>query len=75
MNSAQQSAVIHSAKEIQRALRLLESQRRASRAYYLRHKEDIKQKSTNYWEHRREQINERRRAAYALSHPKPSELT
>ena len=65
------TAAIHSAKKVQRALKLLESQRRASRAYYLRHKEDIKQKSTSYWEQHREHINERRRAAYALAHPKP----
>ena len=74
MNTPLIATATHSAKEVQRAMRLLESQRRASRAYYLRHKEDIKQKSTTYWEQHREQINERRRAAYALTHPKP-ELT
>ena len=63
-----------SAVEIQRALRLLESQRRASRAYYIRHKDEIKQKSTTYWEQHKELINERRRTRYALAHPaKPRE--
>ena len=58
-------------KDIQRALRLLENQRRASKAYYERHKEDIKQKSTLYWELHKEAINERRRQRYALTHPPP----
>jgi hypothetical protein len=58
-----------SPQEIQRALRLLESQRRASKAYYERHKEDIKQKSTLYWEIHKDLINQRRRQRYALAHP------
>ena len=62
-----------SPQEIQRALRLLESQRRASKAYYERHKEDIKQKSTLYWELHKEAINERRRQRYALAHPPPAQ--
>ena len=62
--------------EVQRALRLLESQRRASRAYYTRHKDEIKQKSTTYWEQHKETINERRRNRYALAHPqqRPPEM-
>ena len=63
------TAVVPTTIEVQRALRLVESQRRASRAYYLRHKEDIKQKSTAYWEEHKELINERRRARYAMAHP------
>lgn len=68
--SAQAACVIPSTLEVQRALRLVESQRRASRAYYLRHKDDIKQKSTLYWEEHKELINQRRRARYAMAHPK-----
>ena len=64
------TSVVPSALEVQRALRLVESQRRASRAYYLRHKDGIKQKSTLYWEEHKELINERRRARYAMAHPK-----
>lgn len=63
------NAVLPSTVEVQRALRLLESQRRASRAYYMRHKDVIKQKSTTYWEQHKETINERRRNRYALTHP------
>ena len=55
-------------REIDRALRLVENQRRASRAYYLRHRDEIKQKSTLYWENHKEVINERRRQRYALTH-------
>ena len=56
-------------QEIQRALRLLENQRRASKAYYERHKDEIKEKSTLYWEANKDLINERRRKRYALAHP------
>jgi hypothetical protein len=59
------AAVVPTAREIERALRLLENQRRASRAYYIRHKDDIKTKSLNYWEQHKEAINERRRERYA----------
>jgi hypothetical protein len=42
------------AKTIARALKLLETQKKASKAYYLRHKEVVKAKSVAYWEeHRR----------------------
>jgi len=58
-------------KDIERALRLLDCQRRASKAYYERHKENIKQKSTLYWEEHKDLINERRRQRYALTHPPP----
>lgn len=54
---------------IARALRLLESQRRASHNYYERNKERIKEKSISYWKTHKNTINERRRAAYALAHP------
>lgn len=56
-------------KEIERALRLVENQRKASRAYYERHKDDIKKKSTEYWGAHKADINTRRRARYALAHP------
>ncbi len=49
---------------IQRALRLLEYQRRASRAYYLRHIDEVKRRSTAYWEANRDAINARRRLRY-----------
>ncbi len=51
---------------IDRALRLLEYQRRASRNYYDRNKETIKARSVAYWELNREAINERRRQRYHL---------
>ena len=54
---------------IARALRLLESQRRASQSYYLRNKDAIKEKSLNYWKVHREAINTRRRQLYAEHHP------
>ena len=56
-------------REIERALRLVENQRRASKAYYERHKEAIKTKATNYWENHKESINEKRRQRYAIAHP------
>ena len=58
-------------KEIERALRLVESQRRASKSYYERNKDAIKAKSTEYWGHHKDAINERRRARYAVAHPRP----
>ena len=60
-----------SAREIQRALRLVENQKRASRIYYQRHREEIQQKSLAYWEAHKEVINERRRARYALKSKRP----
>jgi hypothetical protein len=60
-------------QQVERALRLLENQRRASKAYYERHKEDIKQKTTLYWETHKDLINERRRQRYALTHPPPAQ--
>jgi hypothetical protein len=49
---------------IQRALKLLESQRRASKKYYVNNKDAIKAKSVAYWETHREAINEKRRIRY-----------
>jgi len=60
---------VATAKEVERALKLLHNQRKASKNYYERHKEDIKRKSTQYWEEHKDLINERRRLRYALSHP------
>ena len=61
-------------KEIERALRLVESQRRASKSYYERNKDAIKAKSTEYWESHKDAINERRRARYAVAHPPARQL-
>jgi hypothetical protein len=58
-------------KTIQRALRLLEGQRRASRAYYLRHRDEIRERSTEYWKANRELINARRRERYEQLHSPP----
>ena len=60
---------------IQRALKLLEGQRRASRAYYMRHKGEIKERSTAYWNSHRDLINARRRQRYELYHPKQEKNT
>ena len=57
--------------EIQRALRLVESQRRASKAYYVRHRDAIRAKSADYWQTHKATINARRRAHYAQAHPTP----
>jgi hypothetical protein len=57
--------------EIQRALRLVECQRRASKAYYVRHRDAIKAKSAEYWQTHKATINARRRAHYAQTHPTP----
>jgi hypothetical protein len=62
-----------SEKTVQRALRLLSSQVKASRTYYERNKEAIKAKSVAYWETHRELINEKRRDRYAAAHPKKEE--
>lgn len=56
--------------QITRALRLLESQRTASRRYYDAHKADIKARSVTYWQQNRETINARRRERYRAAHPK-----
>ena len=56
---------------IQRALRLLEGQRRASRAYYQRHKQEIKERSTAYWKLHKDAINARRRERYELIQAAP----
>lgn len=60
------------ATTVQRALRLLEYQRKASKSYYARNKDAIKAKSIQYWESNRDAINERRRQRYRLTHPKPA---
>ena len=59
---------------IQRALRLLEGQRRASRAYYQRHKQEIKERSTAYWKLHKDAINARRRERYELSQQAKPEI-
>ena len=59
---------------IQRALRLLEGQRRASRAYYQRHKQEIKERSTAYWNFQKDAINARRRERYELSQQAKPEI-
>ena len=55
--------------EVKRALRLLHNQRKASKTYYERHKEEIKSKTMAYWELNRDAINLRRRQRYAETHP------
>jgi len=60
---------MNDATTVARALRLLESQRRASQSYYMRNKDAIKEKSLNYWKEHREAINIRRRQLYAERHP------
>jgi len=59
---------------IDRALRLLEYQRRASRNYYDRNKEVIKARSVAYWEQNREAINERRRQRYQQRQQRAEEI-
>ena len=49
---------------VARALRLLASQRAASKRYYEAHKASINERSKAYWEAHREAINARRRARY-----------
>ena len=63
------------AATVQRALKLLEYQQRASRSYYARNKEAIKAKSIQYWESNRDAINERRRQRYRLNHPRADEAS
>ena len=58
-------------KTIQRALKLLEGQRKASRAYYLKHRDEIRERSTEYWKANREVINARRRERYEQQHSPP----
>jgi hypothetical protein len=52
------------AATITRALRLLENQRKAARAYYLRNRDTIKARTARYWEEHREELNQRRRQRY-----------
>lgn len=52
------------------ALKLLMTQRRAARAYYQRNTDAMKARSAAYWSSHREEINQRRRERYAVSHPK-----
>jgi hypothetical protein len=49
---------------IARALRLLESQRQAARAYYARNRDAIKARTARYWDVHRDQLNARRRQRY-----------
>jgi hypothetical protein len=48
---------------IARALRLLESQRQAARAYYARNRDAIKARTARYWDVHRDQLNARRTAS------------
>ena len=54
----------HDKDTITRALRLLASQRAASKRYYEAHKASINERSKAYWEAHRDTINARRRARY-----------
>jgi hypothetical protein len=55
---------------INRALRLLASQRAASKRYYETNRDIINERSKTYWEQNREAINARRRERYEATHPK-----
>ena len=50
---------------IQRALKLLESHKKASKRYYEAHASEIKSRVKQYWEANKDAINERRRERYA----------
>ena len=53
-----------SKETIARALKLLESHKKASRKYYEANSESIRQKAKAYWENNRDAINQRRRERY-----------
>lgn len=55
-----------STETINRALRVLENQRKASQAYYARHIDAVKSRNANYWIAHREAINARRRMRYHM---------
>ena len=59
-----------SERTIARALRLLASQKAASKKYYEANKDVINERSKAYWEEHRENINTRRRERYLAKHPK-----
>ncbi len=59
-----------SERTIARALRLLASQKAASKRYYEANKGVINERSKAYWEEHRENINTRRRERYLIKHPK-----
>ena len=50
--------------EMERALRILETHRKASHAYYVKHTDSIKRKNGSYWEAHKDAINARRRLSY-----------
>ena len=53
-----------------RALRLLAAQQRASKNYYAKHQEVVKQRCHEYWTKHKDDINARRRARYQELKPK-----
>ena len=55
---------------IQRALNLVEAQRRASRSYYMNHKPDILERNKEYRLRNKDALNARRRASYHLRKPR-----
>ncbi len=50
-----------SASTIARALRLLATQQKASRNYYERNKDRIRQRSADYWREHKDELNAARR--------------
>ena len=58
------------ARTISVALKLLQTQRKAVKAYYQRNAEAMKARSAAYWNSHRDEINRKRRERYALAHPK-----
>lgn len=57
------------ARTVSVALKLLMTQRKAARAYYQRNTEAMKARSAAYWNTHRDEINQKRRERYALTHP------
>lgn len=51
-----------SPKLVQRALRYLEIQTKANKAYYLRNRDRIRERSLAYWQAHKEDLNQKRRA-------------
>lgn len=58
------------APHLQRALNLVEAQRRASRSYYMNHKPEILERNKEYRQRNKEVLNARRRASYQLRKPR-----
>lgn len=67
-------AAAATAKTVARALKLLETQRKASQAYYARHREEVKARSVSYWGKHKEDINARRRDRYAMKAAEKKEI-